>query len=49
MTNTEDRQYWHIVVQKKLGKFIVRLLGSKDGPDFTEYNIGSAGQAAALQ
>jgi hypothetical protein len=32
MTNTEDRQYWHIVVQKKFGKFVVRLLGSRDRP-----------------
>ncbi len=46
MTKTEDRHYWHIVIQKKLGKFIVRLLGGKDGPDFTEYNIGSFAKVA---
>ena len=43
MTKTEDRQYWHIVIQKKLGKYITRLLGAKDGPDLTEFNIGSVG------
>jgi hypothetical protein len=42
VTKTDDREYWHIVIQKKSGKFIVRLLGAKDGPDLTEYNIGSA-------
>ena len=45
MTKTEDRHYWHIVIQKKLGRFIIRLLGGKDGPDFTEYNIGAAAKA----
>jgi hypothetical protein len=45
VTKTEDRHYWHIVIQKKLGKFIIRLLGAKDGPDFTEYNIGAAAKA----
>jgi len=45
LTTTEDRHYWHIVIQKKLGKFIVRLLGAKDGPDFTEYNIGAPAKA----
>ena len=33
------------MIQKKLGKFIIRLLGAKDGPDFTEYNIGAAVKA----
>jgi hypothetical protein len=42
VTKTEDRDYWHIVIQKKQGKFIIRLLGAKDGPDLSEYNIGSA-------
>jgi len=45
VTKTDDRHYWHIVIQKKLGKFIIRLLGAKDGPDFTEYNIGAAAKA----
>lgn len=38
VTKTEDRHYWHIVIQK----FVIRLLGGKDGPDATEYNVGSA-------
>jgi Protein of unknown function (DUF1524) len=45
VTKTEDRDYWHIVIQKKMGKFIIRLLGAKDGPDLTEYNIGAAAKA----
>ena len=46
VTKTEDRQYWHVVVQKKSGRFIVRLLGGKDGPDLTGFNIGSTAQMA---
>ena len=45
VTKTDDRHYWHIVIQKKLGKFIIRLLGAKDGPDLTEYNLGAAAKA----
>lgn len=45
VTKTDDRHYWHIVIQKRLGKFVIRLLGAKDGPDFTPYNIGSAAKA----
>jgi hypothetical protein len=48
VTKAGDRQYWHIVIQKKLGKFVVRLLGGKDGPDLTGFNIGSAAPAAAV-
>ncbi len=44
VTKTDNRHYWHIVIQKKLDKLIVRLLGGKDGPDFTEYNIGASAQ-----
>ncbi|HEV3036879.1 MAG TPA: DUF262 domain-containing protein [Candidatus Angelobacter sp.] len=40
VTKTGDRDYWHIVIQKKQGKFVIRLLGGKDGPDLTNYNIG---------
>jgi hypothetical protein len=42
VTKTEDRQYWHIVIQKKMSRFVLRLLGGKDGPDLTGYNIGTA-------
>ena len=48
MTKTEDRDYWHIVIQKKQGKFIIRLLGAKDGPDLTTYNIGVAAKATVV-
>ena len=29
-------QHRHIVVQKKMGRFLLQLLGGKDGPDLTE-------------
>ena len=35
-------QHRHIVVQKKMGRYVLRLLGGKDGPDLTEFDIGSA-------
>jgi hypothetical protein len=34
-------QHRHIVVQEKMGRLILRLLGGKDGADLTEFNIGS--------
>ena len=40
VTKTEDRHYWHIVIQRKLGRLVLRLLGGTDGPDFTDFNIG---------
>ncbi len=40
VTKTEDRHYWHIVIQKKLGRLVLRLLGGTDGPDLTNLNIG---------
>ena len=49
MTKTEDRHYWHIVIQKKLGKFIIRLFGAENGPDYTEYNIGAAEKATVTR
>jgi hypothetical protein len=48
ITKTEDRQYWHIVIQKRLGKFVIRLLGARDGPDLTEFDIGSNGTSVIL-
>jgi hypothetical protein len=38
-------QHRHIVIQKNSGKFILRLLDGKDGPDLTEFNIGSTASA----
>jgi hypothetical protein len=40
VTKTEDRHYWHIVVQRKAGRLVLRLLGGTDGPDLTDSNIG---------
>ena len=34
-------QHRHIVVQKRMDRYILRLLGGKDGPDLTGFNIGS--------
>jgi hypothetical protein len=33
-------QHHHIVVQKRMGRYVLRLLGGKDGPDLTEFNVG---------
>lgn len=35
-------QHRHIVVQKRMDRYILRLLGGRDGPDLTEFNIGAA-------
>jgi hypothetical protein len=39
-------QHRHIVVHKKMGRYILRLLGGKDGPDLTEFNVGSSAPQA---
>ena len=39
VTNGEDRHYWHIVVQRKNGHLVLRLLGALDGPDLTEFLV----------
>jgi hypothetical protein len=48
VTKTEDRHYWHVVIQRKGGKFVLRLLGGKEGPEITSFNVGGAAQAGAL-
>ena len=40
ITKTEDRFYWHIVIQKKEGHLFLRLLGGVDGPDLKNFDIG---------
>lgn len=40
VAKTEDRHYWHIVLQKRFGRLMLRLLGGTDGPDLTDSNIG---------
>ncbi len=42
----EDRHYWHVVVQRRNGKFVLRLLGGVDGPDLKEFVV-SAGHLSA--
>ncbi|MGD0221623.1 MAG: hypothetical protein ABSF71_04745 [Terriglobia bacterium] len=37
----DDRHYWHVVVQSKNGKLVLRLLGAIDGADLTEYLVSS--------
>jgi hypothetical protein len=46
VTKTEDRHYWHIVVQRKAGRLLLRLLGGTDGPDLTDFNIGTVARSA---
>jgi hypothetical protein len=48
VTKTDDRQYWHLVIQKRSGRFVLRLLGGKDGPDLTEFDIGTASTISEL-
>ena len=42
ITKTEDRFYWHVVVQRKENRLILRLLGGNDGPDLTSFNVGKS-------
>jgi len=37
VTENDDRHYWHIVLQKKADRLVLRLLGGNDGPDLTGY------------
>lgn len=37
-----DRHYWHIVIQRKEERFVVRLLGALDGPDLTPFLLSTA-------
>jgi hypothetical protein len=37
ITEQDDRYYWHIVIQKKADRLVLRLLGGVDGPDLTDY------------
>ncbi len=41
VTKTEDRHYWHIVIAKRMGRLVLRLLGGTDGPDLTDSKISS--------
>ena len=37
----DDRHYWHVVVQRKNGRLVLRLLGAIEGPDLTEFLVSS--------
>jgi uncharacterized protein with ParB-like and HNH nuclease domain len=37
----DDRHYWHVVVQRRNGKLVLRLLGAVDGPDLTEFLVST--------
>jgi uncharacterized protein with ParB-like and HNH nuclease domain len=41
LSTPDDRHYWHVVIQRKGGKFVLRLLGSVDGPDLTEFLVSA--------
>ena len=41
LSTGEDRHYWHVVVQRRNGKLILRLLGALDGPDLTEFLVSN--------
>jgi uncharacterized protein with ParB-like and HNH nuclease domain len=38
-----DRHYWHLVIQRKDDRFVLRLLGALDGPDLTQFLVPDAG------
>ena len=40
----DDRHYWHLVVQRKNGRLVLRLLGAIDGPDLTGFGFSSEDQ-----
>jgi hypothetical protein len=46
VTKAEDRYYWHLVLQKRSGRLVLRLLGGVDGPDLTGFDIGQHPSAA---
>lgn len=41
VTKAENRHYWHIVIQRKDERFMLRLLGGTDGPDLTTYSLST--------
>jgi hypothetical protein len=49
MSTTKDKKsnetyQWHIVIQRKLNRFMLRLLDGVDGPDLTDYLLKSSPQ-----
>ncbi len=45
-TSAGDRHYWHVVIQRRAGQFVLRLLGGPDGPDLSPFLIPGAAAAA---
>lgn len=41
MTKGDDRHYWHIVIQRRNGRLMLRLLGGKDGPELSQFSVAS--------
>jgi hypothetical protein len=39
MTKREDAHYWHVVIQRRDGRLMLRLLGGRDGPDLSQFTI----------
>lgn len=48
VTKTDERFYWHVVIQKKVENFVLRVVGGKDGPDLTRFNIGKTAAVATI-
>jgi len=47
VTKTDDRHYWHLVVHKKNGKLVLRLLGGQEGPELTPFLLTPISEAHA--
>ena len=37
--SVSTRHYWHIVIQKRGDRLMLRLIGGVDGQDLTDYNV----------
>jgi uncharacterized protein with ParB-like and HNH nuclease domain len=38
-TAGEGRRYWHVVIQRRQNRLVLRLLGAVDGPDLTQFLV----------
>lgn len=43
-----DRHYWHVVIQQKSDRLVLRLLGAIDGPDLTRFLVNNQASATTL-
>jgi uncharacterized protein with ParB-like and HNH nuclease domain len=46
VTSAGDRHYWHVVIQRRADRFVLRLRSEPDGPDLTPFLIPGAAAAA---